>query len=379
MLSPWVSQVPGGGVVAQVDGHETDAGLDEPPREQGLACPIVRAVALDDFGGLAREVEGGLGFGSGDEVEGLLAEGIEAAHGAGEVDLGPEAIHLLVQGAAAFEPLHGEAFRQPEKVEGLVAEEGVVFFPEVAAPGDVGAVFDVQRDVGREMGIVRPVVFGDEGADGGVVFRLGIGARLAVGIGGLHHLIRLVIAAPADHGADQGELVHHGGLLGVVLAEVHAGQSGRDGAERAADLDGGIGFGIPGIDVAGAAGHPEKDHAFVAAHGAPCPGGGGAGAEQAGKGDAGHPGETGLEQTAAAAHGEAFADAGMQIGEGVAPGACGTGLGHGERISDRAIGGQWIRLRKRVTAAEKKPPPADWLHRGRHVSQSLICPPARRE
>src|SRR5205085_1171444 len=48
----------GGGVVAEVDGYETRAAFDEPPREERLPGPVVVSVALDNLWRLAREVEG---------------------------------------------------------------------------------------------------------------------------------------------------------------------------------------------------------------------------------------------------------------------------------------------------------------------------------
>src|SRR5438874_10777087 len=54
----------------------------------------------------------------------------------------------------------------------------------------------------------------------------------------------------------------HGRLLGQMLADDRAGELGRDDRKRPAILQRPIGLGVPGVDVAGTAGHPEKDDAL---------------------------------------------------------------------------------------------------------------------
>ena len=95
MLSPCVSQVPAGAVIAQVDRHEADARLDQPPGQQRLLAPVVRAVALAHRGRLARQVEHLLRPAAGHDVDGLLLEAIHGGHRAGQVEVAPQPVELL--------------------------------------------------------------------------------------------------------------------------------------------------------------------------------------------------------------------------------------------------------------------------------------------
>ena len=85
-------------------------------------------------------------------------------------------------------------------------------------------------------------------------------------------------------GSDDCEAIEAFGLFREELADGDAGDGRRDGFEGAAELAGGVGFGVPGFHVAGAAAEPEEDDAF--AGGLFDGGGGGLEFEQAGKGEA---------------------------------------------------------------------------------------------
>ena len=56
------------------------------------------------------------------------------------------------------------------------------------------------------------------------------------------------------HGADERELVAHGGHFGEQFCEVDPGCSGGNRSERATDFARGVGLGIPRVKLAGAAG-----------------------------------------------------------------------------------------------------------------------------
>ena len=97
----------------------------------------------------------------------------------------------------------------------------------------------------------------------------GLSRGSASQVGRLEDLVRLVVAVPAVHRADDRELVEHRRLLRQVLAERDAGQPGGDDAEGAAVLERAVGLGVPGVDLAGAAGHPEQDDALFPRIGRP--------------------------------------------------------------------------------------------------------------
>lgn len=104
-------------------------------------------------------------------------------------------------------------------------------------------------------------------------------------------------------------MVEHRGLFGEMLRDGDAGEGGGDRLEGAADFLGCPGFDIPHIDVAGAAGKPEKDDAAVAEdvftrEGLLFPL-----LEEAGEGDSRQPGETGLEDSATIRADDSFPDA----------------------------------------------------------------------
>jgi hypothetical protein len=102
-----------------------------------------------------------------------------------------------------------------------------------------------------------------------------------------------------------------------VLAEKNAGQPGGDRGERSTILERTIRFGVPCIDVTGAAGHPEEDHGAVRGEGSNRAGAGITGEEQSGKGKTGAASEACLEEAAARSDEETFRGAGSPVAEGV--------------------------------------------------------------
>ena len=176
-------------------------------------------------------------------------------------------------------------------------------------------------------------MLGDDGREARIHLRLGIGARLGEDVGGLHHHVRLVIAAAAVHRADDGELVHHRGLLGQVLAEVNARKLCGNGFERPAITGRRVGLRIPHVHVAGTAGHPEENDRFVAAHRATGCGGLRTDAEQVRQRQPAEARETGLQHRAAAEDVQPLAHARVQRGERV-PVRAGMGevSGHGAKV-----------------------------------------------
>ena len=112
-------------------------------------------------------------------------------------------------------------------------------------------------------GLFGTMVFGDERTDRRIEVAVGIRARLGGAVRGLHHHVRLVIALPAIDRADERELIEHRRLLRQILANVDAGQLGRDVLERPANLARHRGLHVPGVDVRWAARHPQQNHRLV--------------------------------------------------------------------------------------------------------------------
>jgi len=156
---------------------------------------------------------------------------------------------------------------------------------------------------------------GDDRPDGGVVVAVAVDAGGRLDVAGLKDLVRLVVAVARVDRAEDRQLVEERRLLGQVLADEGARQARGDYAERTAVLVGAVGLGVPGIDVAGPAGHPEEDDALGVSGTAAGFSRFAAGAEQGGEGEPGQAGQPGLEHAAAAAHRKPFAPARVQAGK----------------------------------------------------------------
>ena len=121
-------------------------------------------------------------------------------------------------------------------------------------------IVETRVDVVWNTRLVRPSKPRGERAHRRVTAAVGERWRLRQRVAGLHGGGVMIAAFPAIHGADQGQPVHDTGLQRQVLAHSEAGDLGVDRPKRTANLDGGTGFGVPRIDVAGTAGEPEENH-----------------------------------------------------------------------------------------------------------------------
>jgi hypothetical protein len=113
---------------------------------------------------------------------------------------------------------------------------------------------EVRRDadVGRNVDLRVTEMPGERGADRRVP------DRAAGQVAGVHQVrAPLVVALPGAEPAEDGDPVHLPGDQGEVLADPHAGDAGGDLLEGAAV--GMAGFEVEGVDLAGAAAHPEED------------------------------------------------------------------------------------------------------------------------
>ena len=102
-----------------------------------------------------------------------------------------------------------------------------------------------------------------------------------------------------------------------VLTNLHTRQFCGTNAKRSAILKGPIWLGIPGVDMAGATGHPEQDHALAASQRLPGSGGFGTDPHELRQREACHAGQGCLEHASPVLHHEAFTDTRVQPGEGV--------------------------------------------------------------
>jgi hypothetical protein len=82
-----------------------------------------------------------------------------------------------------------------------------------------------------------------------------------------------MVTVPGVHRSDNGEPIEHRCLLRHVLAKQDAGQFGGDDFDGTTVLERAIGFGVPGVYVAGTAGHPEQNDRLAALDWLPCLGG----------------------------------------------------------------------------------------------------------
>ena len=79
---------------------------------------------------------------------------------------------------------------------------------------------------------------------------------------GVHDVVALaVVVLGGVDAADQGQAVHLLGGVRQQLADVDAGHRGGDGLERAAGV--GAGLGVPGFQLADAAGQPDDEDALL--------------------------------------------------------------------------------------------------------------------
>lgn len=168
-------------------------------------------------------------------------------------------------------------------------------------------------------------MFSDDGPDGGIVFGIGVGAEFGVEVTGLKDAVGFMVAKAGIDGANEGEVVHHGGLFGEVFADGDPWDLGFDGLKRAAVIEGAIGFRVPGIDMAWSTGHPEEDDAFGRLGGLLLGEGRMLMLQPSREGKASESVEAGFEHIAAGGDEESFSDVWREVEESVAgDGMCGV-------------------------------------------------------
>ena len=248
-----------------VDGDVGDAALHQPARHQAGLPEGVAAVALPQVVLFLREVED-LARVAQDQLVGLAL----GVGGGGELRVGRERVGQRVEAGEVFAPrllplvgdaLRHHAFDGEARLAGVAAGgEGLVARAEEAGFGEAALRLG-EHDVGRNQPLVAGVVALEE-RDHRAHARVDVAP--AGGEAGLHHVGgRLMRVHAVRHAADDGVLVRLLGEQREQFADADAAHVGLDGVvERAGEVVAGFGLGVEGIDVAGAAPHPDLDYRF---------------------------------------------------------------------------------------------------------------------
>jgi hypothetical protein len=328
-------RVPGarGGVITQVQRDEGHARLDHAAGHQRLLAPQMLPVALPHRRWLARQVERFLHPPPDEQIERLLSVAVHGRYLAPLVKLSPQGVDLFEQGAPIPHAFGREADGEAEQVRladlagvvahqvvdrqagGGVGDEGIVALAEVAREGQVRPRTH-EGGVSGQRRVVGPVMPGDGGADGRAESAAWVDARGGLQVACLEDGVGLVVAGTGVHGAQEREAIHPCSLPGQMLADEDAGDAGAGDAEGAAILRRPGGLGVPGVDVAGTARHPQQDDR-LAARGLRSRGGSVPLAQQGGQAEARQAREARLEEVAPRRHRQPLRHAGEQRSEGV--------------------------------------------------------------
>ncbi len=263
----------------------THAALDEAAGDDAaggvvLGDGVVRAVELEDVGGLAGDVEGLLGGGlhvGGELVAGDAGLEVQLAGAGGEVLLveGPEQVELpLLRGAGECGGrIEIEDARLGGADEGALVEGGQPAVGEVLLLEGGQAAGVGEHHVGGQVVRLAAEAVGEPGAEGGPA------GGDAPGVHGVEALG--VVADAGGHGADEGDVVHDLGEVREQLADLHAALAmllelpggakalgGGLGEVVVFDLAGELppvvpgehGLGVEEVHLGGAAHHEERDH-----------------------------------------------------------------------------------------------------------------------
>ena len=259
--------------------NDARAGFHQPAGEQAALAKGVPAI---EFAGLViflADIKGIAGAAADDEVQGLIVIFVQVKLGDGFVQFGRSLVNGVAQACAATQALaenlgahlkvidldlvhlahvHVATGRvQVIRIVGLAEEAGSATLSD-----DIAFLQRARQHDEREHGLFLRLEAGDVGAEvreilGAWRLQLAGWADFVGRVAG-HHLVNGggVIEQPVGrvaHGADHGEFIIHLCQIWQQLGEMHAGQLGLDGLKHAAHLVGGIGLGIPKIEVRRAA------------------------------------------------------------------------------------------------------------------------------
>ena len=242
--------------VEVVDGDVAAAAFDQPPSHQAALAQRVAAVAVALLRGLLREVEGLLGFGRGQQVEGSRVGGVAADFGVG-LGLLLHLVDLREQLLASVEPELGlpggrlqvrdfevRASRVRAEEERLVSTAEIRGRLPVQRTGS-GVADLVRQDDRRRQRAATAEDFRDHRA----AVRLHA-VRVEVVPG--HHPALAVFVSRSRlvmQAANQRDLVHHARHQRKVLADLNAGDVRVDRLEFSSDLRRSLRLHVPRIEL----------------------------------------------------------------------------------------------------------------------------------
>ncbi len=224
------------GVITQIEGDERDPRLDQSPGQESLLTPEVLAVSVADLCRFPRQIEGLLGFRTGQHVHGGLGMTVHHVNRGGMIESGSQHVEVPEQRTAVHQPLVSQPAREPEEfalglatgvdtdvrvdrqLRGAVGDEWVELLAQVTPSGDV-VPRGLERDIGRQTRLVRPAPLRDHRPDGREILPGRIDPGGGIEVAGLEHLVRLVVAVLRVHGPDDGEPIQHRRHPGQMLAE----------------------------------------------------------------------------------------------------------------------------------------------------------------
>ncbi len=234
-------------------GDTADTGLDQTAGGQELLDAVV---AVADARLLAGQVKSPARGTGGDHVEGAGGKSVEAAHGAGGVDVAADGVESLKQTSAIVGPLHREAAVEAEIGQALtVRSERAIGDAEIAglATDRLAAQADECRDVGLGVAPQARQHRAERGVVGGTIDLLAIaGHNLGVGV-----------LANGNQGTHDTQLIEHACLLRHMLANLNAGDIGGDGLELAAVFGGSVRLHVVHVEMGRTAGQDDHDRGFV--------------------------------------------------------------------------------------------------------------------
>ncbi len=260
--------VPGESAVAERDFDKRNALFDQSACQQASLAKAIAAVGVANGGGLFVEIEGPAGW-TAHQFDGPLIGG-GVADGRRVGMFGDE---MFVERAEQFEPRVGqllvdslgqfEIFDLQRGVDvGIVGAVGLpavdqqrgILRAEKAGRIGSGAESAERRDADKvgQFGTGRPELLGNQRAERRIA---DWPLRQIAGVDELG--CPGMVAFLAGHRADDGQMFGLFGQLGQVFGDAQAGHRGGDFLEGAAV--GMAGLGIEGVDLAGAAAHPQQD------------------------------------------------------------------------------------------------------------------------
>ena len=231
---------------------------------------IVSPIALDDARVVGRKVQGGHELGRAQDLDRLAVVLIALLHGAARIRLPAIRVDAAQQARAILEAFEANATKHHAVglLVGAISHEGHGFVRdsgEAGAPAVGPRISDriQERGVGRHAGCGGAFQLRDERAQ-----RRPPAGRLGVpALPSRHALVGVVLVVRVHDGADDGELVHHPGHAGEMLADPDAGDVRPDGPKFAPNLGGRLGLEVEHVEVRRAAAKEDVDDGLVRAPG----------------------------------------------------------------------------------------------------------------